>query len=132
MTNYPYKRCDIVIYDFGASTVQSSKQAGRRPAVVLSQDVNAPTALICPLTKIIKKPSLPCHVVLGQRFGLLVNSMLLAEQLTVADKASFGPIIGHIDDPHIVRLIDAALCNTLGIQSRFCHSDSSSSEEVPV
>ena len=133
MINSQIKRGDIVTFDFGPNV--GSVQGGRRPAVVLQNDRqnnSSPTTIIAPLTTELKKPELPSHIILGRRFGLRLNSMVLLEQLTTVNKCALDSYIGHIDDPQIMRKINQGLIMTLGIQSSPCQSDSSSPEEVTV
>lgn len=133
MNKFSIIRGDIVVFDFGNNT--GSVQCGKRPAVVLQNDIlnaSSPAVIIAPITSA-QKPQMPAHVILGRRFGLYKeSSMVLLEQIRTVSKSKLVKRIGHINDEGVMHLIDKGLCETLGIQSGACPSDDSSSEEVPV
>ena len=113
------QRGDIVIVNFGNHS-GTSLQEGIRPAVVIqndSQNVSSPTTIVAPLTSVLKKADATYHVVLGKRFNLRRNSMVLIEQLTIVSQHSVIRTVGHIDDPSILAIIDRALISTLGIST---------------
>ena len=113
------KRGDIVYYDFGPNN--GSVQGGMRPAVVLQNDTRnkqSPTTIVAPLTTELKKLGMYSHIVLGKRFGLKQNSMILLEQLVTVNQASFGEYIGTIDDPTIRHMINVGLRKVLAIQGK--------------
>ena len=121
----PVKRCDIVLYDFG--TEIGSVQGGIRPAVVVqtdTQNTSSPTTIVAPLTKKLKKVEMPSHVVLGKRFGLRHNSMVLLEQIKTVNQDAIIRLLGHIDDPLVVSLISLGLRRTLAIPTRVIGSKS--------
>ena len=112
-----YIRGDIVYYDFGP--YNGSVQGGMRPAVILQNNVHnrkSPTTIVAPLTTEIKQIGMYSHVVLGKRFGLKENSMILLEQLTTANQAAFGKYIGHIDDRNVRHMINEGLRKVLAIK----------------
>ena len=132
MINSNIRQYNIHWFDFGPNN--GSLQAGNRPAVVIQNDTlntNSTVTIIAPLTTELKKTRMSAHVVLGSRFGLPRDSMVLLEQLRTVNQNDLGSYIGFIDDPQIIKQIHQGLINTLGIQSR-SHSDDSSSEEGPV
>lgn len=113
----PLHRGDIVLVNLGYHH-GTSLQEGSRPAVVLqntSQNASSPTTIIAPLTSVLKKTDKPYHVVLGKRFNLRENSMVLIEQIKTISQTSIRNTIGHIDDPIILASIDHALISTLGV-----------------
>ena len=113
------KRGDIVLVNLGHHN-GTSLQGGFRPAVVVqnsAQNAASATTIIAPLTSVLKKPNKPYHVVLGKRFTLRENSMLLAEQIRTISQTSIKETIGHIDDPAVLVSIDRALISTLGIST---------------
>ena len=115
----PVKRCDIVLYDFGSKN--GSVQGGIRPAVVVqanAHNIASPTTIVAPITKKLKKTEMSSHIVLGRKFGLIYNSMVLLEQLRTVNQASIVRFIGHIDDPLIISLISQGLRKTLAIPTR--------------
>ena len=112
-------RGDIVLVNFGNHN-GTSVQAGSRPAVVLQnteQNAASPTTIIAPLTSVLKKPDSSYHVVLGKRFNLRENSMVLTEQIKTISQTSIKKTIGHINDPSVLARIDRALISTLGIST---------------
>ena len=113
------KHGDIVIVNL-CSHSGTSIQEGVRPAVVVQNDtLNAysPTTLIAPLTSVLKKTEMPSHIVLGKRFNLRKNSMVLTEQIRTINQTAIKKTIGHIDDPKVLARIDQALISTLGIST---------------
>lgn len=113
----PLHRGDIVLVNFGNHN-GNSLQEGIRPAVVIQnnlQNDSAPTTIVAPLTSVIKKADATYHVVLGKRFNLRKNSMLLTEQIKTISQTSIKGIIGYIDDPAVLTSIDRSLIKTLGI-----------------
>ena len=133
MINSNIRQYSIHWFDFGPNN--GSLQAGVRPAVVIQNDVlnaNSTVTIIAPLTTELKKTHMPAHVVLGRRFGLPRNSMILLEQLRTVNQDDLGPYIGIINDPQINEKINHGLCNVLGIMSNSLAANNSSSEEVPV
>lgn len=88
------KRGDVYYVDFGHN-IESCKQSGIRPAVIVSNNranVYSPVITVVPLTsRIHKKRSLPTHVYIprGCGTGLPKSSMALAEQVETIDKKIF-------------------------------------------
>lgn len=82
-------RGDIWFADLGDHT-GTSVQGGCRPVLVISNDtanIHAETVNVVPLTRHLKKPGLPCHMMLDSGDVVdskqsLDDSMLLAEQIT--------------------------------------------------
>lgn len=110
-------RGDIVLINFGNHN-GTSLQGGYRPAIVVqntAQNTSSPTTIIAPLTSVLKKADKPYHVVLGKRFNLRENSMVLTEQLMTINQSAIKRIIGYIDDPDVLTDIDQSLVHTLGI-----------------
>lgn len=77
----------------------TSVQSGWAPVLIVSNDManaHARTVTVLPMTRILKKPDLPCHVALdpasvtmGQDWELS-PSMILAEQITTIGKGTCG------------------------------------------
>ena len=117
--NNSLKHGDIVIVNLCTHS-GTSIQEGVRPAVVVQNDILntfSPTTIIAPLTSVLKKTEMPSHVVLGKRFNLRKNSMVLAEQIRTINQTAIKKTIGHIDDPSILASIDRALISTFGIST---------------
>lgn len=97
-----------------------SEQAGRRPVIIVQNDIgneNANTIIVLPITKKIdRKVKLPTHIYLKRSFGLKIKSTILTEQIRTIDKRRLGDFIGHIDDEKLIKAIDNALIIALGIK----------------
>ena len=81
-------RGSVFIADLDPTT--GSEQNGRRPVVILSNDLNnkySPTILIAPFTKILKKRYLPTHILVRKTSYLKYDSLILLEQLRTIDKS---------------------------------------------
>lgn len=92
-------RGNVFIADLNPTA--GSEQSGRRPVVVLSNDLNnkyCPTILIAPFTKIIKKRNLPTHIYVKKNYYLKYNSMILLEQLRTIDKSRLIAYKGKISE----------------------------------
>ena len=87
-TNGKVQRGEIYLYDFGNNG--GSIQNGVRPALVVQCDEGnaaSSTTIIAAMTSIIKKQYLPSHIILGDRFGLKEQSMVMLEQLKTVNQS---------------------------------------------
>lgn len=78
-----------------------SEQYGRRPVVILSNDLSnkySPTILIAPFTKILKKRSLPTHILVRKTSFLKYDSIILLEQIRTIDKSRLIAYKGKIKE----------------------------------
>ncbi|MBR5180818.1 MAG: type II toxin-antitoxin system PemK/MazF family toxin [Clostridiales bacterium] len=110
---------DIFIFDFG--TDPNSIIAGKRPAVILQTDEwigHEPAVIIAPISFRYKQTYLINHVVLGKRFGLKKDSMILLEQMQTVNQAALGRYIGHITEDHLLRRVDQGIKRVLELRSR--------------
>lgn len=90
------KRGEIYYFDLIG---RGSVQGGRRPCVVLSNDINnkfSSVLQVCPLTTQTKN-NLPVHLDI-KGFGLSVDSTLLGEQLTIVEKKQISSYIGEVNE----------------------------------
>lgn len=90
-------RGEIYYYDFGET--KGSLQKGVRPVAVLQTNSGyrkSPTVIVAPITSILKKSHLSCHIYLGLQFGLKKESMLLLEQIQTVNKSDLGEYVGTI------------------------------------
>lgn len=95
---YEIKRGNVFIADLDPTI--GSEQYGRRPVVILSNDLNnkySPTILVAPLTKIIKKTKLPTHIMIKKNNFLKYDSLILLEQLRTIDKTRLTDFKGRVD-----------------------------------
>lgn len=92
------KRGNVFIADLNPTI--GSEQYGRRPVVILSNDLNnkySPTILVAPLTKIMKKVKLPTHILIRKNHFLKNDSIILLEQLRTIDKERLIAYKGKVD-----------------------------------
>lgn len=115
--NLDVSRGDLFFADL--NPVVGSEQGGRRPVVVLQNDIGnqySPTTIVAAITSRLKKAKLPTHVEIGaEKFNLAKNSVVLLEQLRTIDKKRLGERIGHFD-PETMKQVDVALSISLGLK----------------
>lgn len=113
------KRGDIFDADLGISDNAGSEQQGKRPVVVIQNDVGntySPTVIVASITSQIdksKKKSLPVHVELVNKF-LEKNSIILLEQIRTLDKRKLKQKRGHLEQLELKEL-DRALKVSIGL-----------------
>lgn len=96
------KRGDIFDADLGVSDNAGSEQQGKRPVVIIQNDIGntySPTVIVAAVTSKIskeKKKSLPVHVELVNGF-LEKKSIVLLEQIRTLDKSKLRFKIGQLD-----------------------------------
>ena len=110
------RRGDLFWVDL--NPVKGSEQAGRRPVVVIQNDMGnevAPTVIVAPLTtKSFTKPyPINVHIPRGVA-GLKENSTILLSQIRTTDKTRLDHKIGHLP-PSYIKQIDQAICISLGL-----------------
>ena len=119
------RRGDIYFIEVG-STV-GSEQRGRRPAIILSNNVgnrHGSTVIAAMITSAPKRLTLPTHVPVSAT-GLLPNSLVLLEQIRTVDKRRLISFIGHLGSKEM-RKVDDALMVSLGlteINQRTCRGE---------
>ena len=112
----PIRRGDLFWVDL--NPVKGSEQAGRRPIVVIQNDVGndiAPTVITAPLTtkSFTKHYPINVHIPHGVA-GLKENSTVLLSQIRTIDKTRLDRRIGHLS-PSYLKQIDRAICISLGL-----------------
>lgn len=93
------KKGSVFIADLNPTI--GSEQNGRRPVVILSNDLlnkYNPTVLIAPFTKIIKKQTLPTHVLVNRNKFLKYDSIILLEQIRTIDKSRLLAYKGKVSE----------------------------------
>jgi mRNA interferase MazF len=97
---------------------KGSEQAGRRPVVVIQNDIGneyASTTLIAPLTSTILLKQYPTNVLIPKNTaGLKFDSTVLLSQIRVIDKLRLEPHIGHVPSS-LMKKIDAAIKISLNV-----------------
>lgn len=109
---------DIYFADLGETV--GSEQNGMRPVLIVQNNVgnkHSPTLIVSPLTTKNKKMFLPTHVLLGNRFGLKEESIVLLEQIRTIDRIRLGIYIGQIDQPTMLK-VDAAIAVSFGLNGQ--------------
>ena len=110
-----FKRFDIILVDFGQVEF-AGEQGGKRPAVILQNDVGnhfSNTTLVVPFTSKIKHLNQPTHLLFkkDERKGLKVDSMVLGECLRQISEQRIIKKLGYIssmeDKRNIKRVYDA-------------------------
>ena len=114
----PIRRGNLFWVDL--NPVKGSEQAGRRPVVVIQNDVGnevAPTVIVAPLTtkSFTKNYPINVHIPRGAG-GLKEDSTILLSQIRTIDKSRLAQKIGHLP-PNYVEQVDQALCISLGLRS---------------
>ncbi len=112
----PIRRGDVFWVDL--NPVKGSEQAGRRPVVVIQNDVGneaAPTVIVAPLTtkSFTKHYPINVHVPRGVA-GLKEHSTILLSHIRTIDKIRLDRKIGHLP-PSYLKQVDHAICISLGL-----------------
>ena len=111
----PIKRGEYYYADLSPS--QGSEQGGRRPVVVIQNDVGnfySPTVIVAVITSKPKK-QLPTHIPLrADTSALPKDSIILLEQLRTIDKKRLGRYIGTLN-PGTMQQLDHAMLVSLGL-----------------
>lgn len=96
------------IYYANLNPVIGSEQGGRRPVLIISNDIgnkHSPTVIIVPITsRVHTKAKLPTHTEINSFEGLDKNSLILAEQIRTIDKRRLEDYIGKLPESIIKKL----------------------------
>ena len=110
------KRGDIYYADL--SPVVGSEQGGRRPVLVIQNDIGnkySPTVIAAAITSQINKAKMPTHIELAAKdYGLNKDSVILLEQIRTIDKRRLREKIGRIDDG-LMASVNNALSISFGL-----------------
>lgn len=99
------------------SPIQGSEQDGKRPVVVIQNDLGniySPTIIVAPLTEVIKKETLPTHILIPKTKFLKYDSMILLEQIRTIDRSRLISYLGRLQN-HQLQKIDNALMKIFSI-----------------
>lgn len=102
---FKIKRGNVFIADLDPTV--GSEQYGRRPVVILSNDLNnkySSTILVAPLTKILKKTKLPTHIMIRKNYFLKYDSLILLEQIRTIDKSRLVSYKGKVDSSTLEKI----------------------------
>lgn len=104
----------------GLDPVVGSEQGGRRPVVIIQNDIgnlHAPTVIAVPLTGSTLKPAMPTHAQIPQgEGGLWRASIALCEQVRTLEKTRLGRRLGALT-PERMRDVERAVQISLDIAS---------------
>jgi mRNA interferase MazF len=110
------KRGDMYYADL--SPVVGSEQGGIRPVLIIQNDVGnrySPTVIAAAITSQTSKSRLPTHINIDSKeFGLMKNSVILAEQIRTIDKSRLMEKIGQVDE-NIMGQVNSALGISFGL-----------------
>lgn len=110
------KRGDMYYADL--SPVIGSEQGGVRPVLIIQNDVGnkySPTVIAAAITSQTTKNRLPTHInINSNEYGLVKDSVILAEQIRTIDKSRLKEKIGQID-PFTMNLVNNALGVSFGL-----------------
>ena len=93
------KRGDMFYADL--SPVIGSEQGGIRPVLIIQNDIGnkySPTVIAAAITSQTGKNKLPTHInINSSEYGLMKDSVILAEQIRTIDKSRLKEKIGQVD-----------------------------------
>ncbi len=100
-------KCGDIFYA-DLNPVVGSEQSGRRPVLIISNDIgntHSPTVIIVPITsRVHTKAKLPTHTEVNSFEGLDKNSLILAEQIRTIDKRRLENYIGRLPESIMPKL----------------------------
>ena len=112
----PIKRGDLYWVD--RNPVKGSKQAGRRPVVVIQNDIGnavAPTVIVVPLTTRSFSKRYPINAHLSKGIGgLKEDSTILLSHIRTIDKSRLNRKIGRLPALYLAQ-VDQAIKISLGL-----------------
>ena len=113
------KRGDLFFVDL--NPVKGSEQRGRRPVLVIQNDIGnevAPTVIIAPLTTKKWSRDYPTNTSIPAGIGgLLHDSIVLFSQIRTLDKIRLENKLGSLPKRYLVK-VDDAIHVSLGLQCR--------------
>lgn len=120
------KRGDILLVELPEykNYTNTSVQKGLRPVIVVSNNMAnkfSPVIQVVPITSKKCKNNLPTHILIGVDSGLLEDSMVLVEQLTIIDKKFIRKLIGECSRD-IIDKIDMAILIQTGLLDKIRQS----------
>lgn len=110
------KRGDIYYADL--NPVIGSEQGGKRPVLIISNDIGnkySPTVIVAAITgQIGTKKKLPTHTIVHNVNGLDKDSIILLEQIRTIDKQRLREHLGTLDR-RFMDAVDAALAISVAL-----------------
>jgi mRNA interferase MazF len=106
------------IYFADLDPVVGSEQGGRRPVLIIQNDVNnqySSVVIIAAITSAPSRKTYPVDVVItSDSSGLIKGSRVLLNQIKTLDKQRLGRYLGRLDATYMA-LVDQALMISLGL-----------------
>lgn len=102
------------VYYADLSPVIGSEQGGRRPVVIIQNDIgnaHSPTTIVACVTSVQTKSKLPTHI----EIPLFKDSIILMEQIRTIDKQRLKNLIAEVDEKTL-KAIDKAINISLGVE----------------
>ena len=113
-----FRRKDIYFCNFGVSNTIGSEQMGRRPVLILQNDIGnkfSSTVIVATITSQTNKAKLPTHVEISAKdYGLNRDSLILLEQIRTVDKSRLEDYKTTLTDEDMKK-VDQAMLISLGI-----------------
>ena len=110
------KRGDMFYADL--SPVIGSEQGGVRPVLIIQNDIGnkySPTVIAAAITSQTGKSRLPTHInINSNEYGLMKDSVILAEQIRTIDKSRLKEKIGQVDSA-TMNQVNSALGVSFGL-----------------
>lgn len=114
--NFGFHRGEIYFADLEPHI--GSEQGGKRPVIVLQNDVGnkfAPTLIVAAVTsRVSKKPNQPTHVLIDKNPAFSRPSVVLLEQIFTIDKERINNFMG-LTSEYEMEQIEDALLRSLGV-----------------
>lgn len=103
------KRGEVYLADL--SPVQGSEQGGKRPVVIIQNNVgnrHSPTVIVAAITGKINKAKIPTHVEISKEaYKLDMDSVILLEQIRTVDKIRLQEKLTYLDEDKMREVNDA-------------------------
>lgn len=104
------KRGEVYLADL--SPVQGSEQGGKRPVVIIQNNIgnyHSPTVIVAAITGRINKAKIPTHVEISKdTYNLDKDSVILLEQIRTVDKKRLKEKLTYLNDSKM-KEVDKAL-----------------------
>jgi mRNA interferase MazF len=111
-----FRRGDVFYADL--NPVVGSEQAGRRPVLIIQNDVGnrySQTVIVAAITSSVGKKPYPTEVRLAAGAGgLTKDSAIRLDQIRTLDKQRLTQFLGHLD-AYLMRPVDEAIKVSLGL-----------------
>ena len=117
--DWTYRRGDIYYADL--NPVCGSEQGGKRPVVVIQNDMgntHAPTLIVATITTKADKRKFPTHYLVKENAAFDEPSTIMLEQLRTIDKKRLKDKVCHLDND-IIGQVDKALSVSLEMNHNY-------------